>query len=115
RGAVLEAGPPGAGRGERHRDHEPGASHRAGASVPMYERIRAVLTPMSPLPSRDLERMSTRAPPPSGRTRITTSSWKRKSLLIATASSVIPFASSLVTVQAGIAFACARAFAYASP
>jgi hypothetical protein len=62
RGAVLEARPPAARRGERDGHDQPGALHFAGASASMYERMRAVLTPMSPLPSRDLERMSTFAP-----------------------------------------------------
>src|SRR5262249_51611661 len=51
-------------------------------------RMRAALTPRSPLPLRDLDRISTMlAPVGWGRTRMTMSSSKPKTALVATASS----------------------------
>ena len=72
---------------EEEPSHRDPAAARVASAV-SNARIRAAFAPRSPCPTRDLERMSTRLPPAgSGRTRMTTSSWKPKSLLVATASS----------------------------
>src|SRR2546425_12326396 len=86
-----------------------GRFHFAAPSAAAKARMRAALTPKSPLPSRDFERMSMRLPASSGRTRITTSSLKWKRALSETASIVRVCGSALVTVHDGMSSATRRA------
>src|SRR6185369_3563 len=101
--AVFQTRAPAAGDQRHQGERREGSPQCAASMATTYARMRAALIPKSPLPSRDFDRTSTRdAPSAAGRTRTTTSSWKRKSPLVATASKTSPSASVFVTVHDGM-------------